>query len=156
LKRWSDTDLPGQLVGVVSLTRGSLCEPDSVSIWANLEHIGTDDRVHGYPPNNRGAVLSYAVGFSNHYPEVGGNYEQPSSVVLSSIPAWCVPGHAGSEDFGVSGPWIRLDVNTHEHDEHGQPTGARKHASVVIDVEAARSLAQDLLEWADGRHVYPP
>jgi hypothetical protein len=92
LKRREDADLPSQLLGVVSLTRGSLCEPEPVSIWANLEHIGTDDRVHGYPPNNRGAVLSYAVGFSNHYPEVGGNYEQPSSVVLSSIPAWCVPG----------------------------------------------------------------
>lgn len=136
--------------------RAPVCEPERVSIWADLEHIGTDERIHGYPPHNRGVVLSYAEGFSNHYPETGGSFEQPSAVVLSSIPAWCVPGHTGSEDFGVSGPWLRLDVNTAEHDEHGQPTGARKHVSVVIDVEAARSLAQDLLEWADSRHVYPP
>jgi hypothetical protein len=86
-----------------------------------------------------------------------------SAAITSSRHLWCfrafLPGaypDKGSEDFGVSGPWLRLDVNTHEHDEHGQPTGARKIASVVIDVEAARSLAQDLLEWADGRHVYPP
>jgi hypothetical protein len=74
---------------------------------------------------------------------------------LSTIPAWCVPGHDGEEGFDASGPWLRLDVNSHEHDDRRHPTGARKSASVVIDIDAARSSARDLLEWADGEHVFP-
>lgn len=124
-----------------------------MSIWANREHIGTDSRIPDSGLHHRGVALSYAEGFSNHYPEVDGEYERPASVLVSDVPRWCVPGHEEADDR-TTGPWLRLDVNSERHVE-GRATGEPAVASVVLDVDAARALAAELLAWVEEPHVYP-
>lgn len=124
-----------------------------MSIWVNHEHVGTDLRVTGTGLHHRSVVLSYAEGFSNHYREIDGDYERPASVLISHVPIWCVPGHDEATEE-ATGPWLRLDVNSERH-VAGKPTGEPASASVVLDIDAARTLAADLLAWAYGPHVLP-
>jgi hypothetical protein len=147
--------------------RGKGC---AVSIWGNWPDVGyeIDTRLskdeHGEPilvavgheGPERGEVRSYATGFSNHYPTTDGEYEQPANVGISGMPAWCVPGHS-DEYTDDLGPWVRLDVQTCEHDfaAGGTPTGRYDVASVVMDEAAARALAADLIAWADRPKVQP-
>lgn len=145
-----------------------------MSIWSSWAEIGTDVRTrlahdeHGepmlvksgrQPRPERGRVRSYATGFSNHYPTCDGKYEQPANVGISSIPEWCVPGHVNGEDndYESVGEWVRLDVQTAEHDSNkgGKSTGRYDLACVVLDETAARALAADLLEWADRPKAAP-
>lgn len=117
-----------------------------MSIWASHEDIGWDE------PGFRGDALPGDVRtyvHSGHYPTTD---DKPASVGTSSIPSYCIPGHADELDDG-SGPWLRLSVSIW-HDEFRRPMIA-DGATVVLDVEAARSLAADLLEWADQEHVTP-
>lgn len=124
-----------------------------MSIWCSWEDIGYDTFTGEWV---RGEVRSYATGFSNHYPTTDGTYEQPSSVGIATIPVWCVPGHREEMDKTV-GPWVRLDVWTADHSftDGGQFTGRYDTASVVMDETAARSLAADLLAWADREKAHP-
>lgn len=124
-----------------------------MSIWVNHEHVGTDLLVPETGLHQRGVVLSYAEGFSNHYPEIDGDYERLSAVLIPHIPIWCVPGHDDATEE-ATGPWLRLDVNSERH-VAGKPTGEPASASVALDIDAARTLAADLLAWADGPHVFP-
>lgn len=144
-----------------------------MSIWCNWEEIGYDvDPPHlaemgveyvklGDHPDpfvaERGEVLSYAEGFSNHYPTRDREYEQRANVNINHIPAWCVPGHRDDFSDRLIGEWTRLDIFTAEHDFHqgGKPNGQYISASVVMDEAAARALAADLLEWADRPKAYP-
>lgn len=153
-----------------------------MSIWVSGEHIGTETwegyevepgmvsidlgdgkaraqaeedgspRVHHRA--QRGQVRAYRDGFSNHYPD---DTDAPGSIDLAWIPSWCVPGH-DEEDYSACGEWARLSIDcdgamTWWVKEGDEPTPKPVHASVVLDVEAARSLAADLLEWADRPHL---
>ena len=128
-----------------------------MSIWSSWETIGYDIPLGENPERpERGVVRSYATGFSNHYPTVDGDYEQPANVGVASIPSWCVPGHHddGSDD---PGPWLRLDVYSAEHssEDGGKATGRGESVSVVLDEDAARALAGDLLSWAETPKTRP-
>lgn len=119
-----------------------------MSIWANKEHVGTDDRVDGYPPNNRGQVLSYPESFSNHYR----SRRQPRAAAMCSALDYPLLVRARAHGRGGHRDFRALDSARrphHEHDEDGWPTGARKSAAVVLDIEAAVSLAKDPTEWAN-------
>lgn len=142
-----------------------------MSIWVNAaDHIGTDptdwrDARTGKPVRKKaqgGNVLSYAEGFSNHFPDTTGNHERPAAVALASIPVWCVPGHRDDEyDEKTVGPWLRLEVAAPETLNHwvksgaGQPVAEERHATVVMDESAARSLVAQLNEWLDRPKARP-
>lgn len=116
----------------------------------------------------RGQVRAYREGFSNHYPD---ETDGPALICLATIAPWCTPGHGFAEgasldcarcgeqhEYPETGEWIRLDVSSPHAlswwtKDGVNPTPAPVDASVVLDVEAARSLAADLLEWADGPHL---
>lgn len=133
-----------------------------MSIWCSHEDVGYEVGLKDaakYDPRG-GEVRSYAEGFSNHYPTTDGEWEQPASVGIAHVAPWCVPGWEGREDdldYPQCGPWVRLDVVTHEHtwEDGGKPTGRDLFAAVVMDEAAARTLAADLLEWADREKVHP-
>ena len=123
-----------------------------MSIWASHDPVGHDD----HEPLRGGDVRSYATGWSNHYPTTDGEVEQPAAVGIAHIPTWCVPGHRDADDYDdfPLGPWVRLDVITHDH-ENGKPVSGPWSHSVVMDEAAARQLAADLLKWADAPKVHP-
>ena len=94
-----------------------------MSIWCSLETIGWDDDrwtdIDGNPitaERHGGEVRSYANGWSNHYPTTDGEVEQRASIDLADISAWCVPGHQDIANFDERGPWLRLSVNSANHD----------------------------------------
>lgn len=123
-----------------------------MSIWSSRADIGYDEWP-GEEPKPPGDVRSYAVGWSNHYPTP--DVEKPAFIGTASIPPWCVPGHqdeAADEDM-ATGPWLRVHVVTW-NDEYDRPMIA-DGATVILDVDAARSLAAELLSWADGEHIEP-
>ena len=133
-----------------------------MSIWSSADYIGTIHR----EPAQRGHVLTYAKGFSNHYPDHTGAHERPASLAVADIPEWCVPGHEHTyADFDSTddstGPWLRLDVNAHESlnhwvkDDHGNPTVEHINASVVLDEAAARALRDDLDAWLERPKIHP-
>ena len=126
-----------------------------MSIWASTTTAGHDP--DGLHPMRGGQVRSYADGWSNHYPTTNGDVEQPAGIHLAIIPSFCVPGHADEdEEDEPTGPWLRLDVDTREHDRNdGMPTGRRRFASVILDPPAAQQLAADLAEWAAQDHTEP-
>src|SRR5262245_27104126 len=98
-----------EAVSIVASTRLVLCEGALMSIWASHDPIGTEvrsDRARDF----RGDVLSFATGWSSHYPSTGGDVEQPAPVRLAIMPRWCVPGHEDEEDFESTGPWVRVDL----------------------------------------------
>lgn len=126
-----------------------------MSIWCSWEDVGHGDHFDSGPSPRGGDVRSYASGWSNHYPTADGTVEQPASVGLAHIAPWCVPGREDAdEDAGTVGPWVRLDVVTYDH-ERGIPTGGPWAHSVVMDEAAARTLAADLLRWADMPKITP-
>jgi hypothetical protein len=127
-----------------------------MSIWCPWEEVGYDTEVGEPTTASRGEVRSYAEGFSNHYPD--DQIERPSSINVAHIPRWCVPGHRddSDEDYCDGAPvgdWCRLDVTTWDGN-YKDPKGPWCH-SVVLDETAARSLAADLLAWAEREKVHP-
>lgn len=141
-----------------------------MSIWCSWEHIGTDPRdwreADGTPvPKTaaRGDVLSYAQGWSNHYPDHTGEAERPAVLALAHIAPWCVPGHGVDDaDYDAVGPWLRLEVaapeslNFWQKDEEGRPLVEKESATVVLDEEAVRSLRDDLTAWLERPKAQPP
>lgn len=124
-----------------------------MSIWCSWDHIGSDPRD---AEQQGGQVRSYAHGFSNHYPTTDGEYEQPAAVALAHIAPWCVPGHGDpcttcvvSHDHPEVGPWLRMEVASHEHSwkDGGIPTGREEGATIVMDEDAVRALRDDLTRW---------
>ena len=122
-----------------------------MSIWASRINIGHDNSPwpEERPP---GEVRSYANGWSNHYPTP--DVEKPAFVGTAHIPPYCVPGHgddAASEE--ATGPWLRLHVAVW-NEELGSPM-IPDGGAIILDPDAARSLAAELLSWADSEHVQP-
>lgn len=127
-----------------------------MSIWCSHPSVGYDEYRDPFDgPNPRGQVLTYAVGFSNHYPEVGGDEERPAEVAIASIAPWCVPGHLKHDDEtyvcecgenyahnNATGTWLRLDLDA-KADRNGNPV----NASVVMDEAAVTALIADLSAW---------
>lgn len=155
-----------------------------MSIWCSWPHIGTDPTVmydagggcyevdldgtqaRGRTPveqaAERGNVLSYAEGWSNHYPTLDGKAERPAALALASMPHWCVPGVAeGDHDYESAGPWLRVEVaapetlNFWRKDGDGNPAVETQGATVVLDEEAVRSLVDDLTTWLDRPKARP-
>jgi hypothetical protein len=140
-----------------------------VSIWCSWEHIGTDPRrwtdEKGRPNPKvaeRGHVLSYAVGWSNHYPDHTGEAERPAVLALAHIAPWCVPGNREEEvDHDAVGPWLRLEVAAPEtldfwtKGDDGRPSVVEEGATVVLSEEAVRSLRDDLTRWLDAPKARP-
>lgn len=154
-----------------------------MSIWCSWSHIGTDmtdwyevteglaemDLGDGERPKGRlvpkvaerGNVVSYAEGFSNHYPNLDGTHERPAAVAVAHIPSWCVPGYRDHEVFDEVGPWLRLEVaatqtlNFWEKDEDGNPKVEDNGATVCLDVEAVTALRDDLNKWLEMEHLTP-
>lgn len=145
-----------------------------MSIWCSgTEHIGTDPHDWLEPDGTpipkvaqRGIVLSYAEGFSNHFPDETGTHERPAVVALADIAPWCVPGHdedcgpcGRRHDYPDTGPWLRLEVEAPEtlnywaKDAEGNPAVERDGATVILDREAAKALRDDLTEWLDRPHL---
>ncbi|MGZ6852492.1 MAG: hypothetical protein ACXVGC_00255 [Mycobacteriaceae bacterium] len=125
-----------------------------MSIWCSWESVGYDDSDPKTPRG--GEVRSYASGWSNHYPT--DDVELPTSVGLAHIAPWCVPGYEQGNEVEIEhlvGPWVRLDVLTHEY-RNGKPVEPDPWChSVVMDEAAARQLAADLLTWADTPKAQP-
>jgi len=110
-----------------------------VSIWCSSPAIGQAANDAPRP----GVVLTYADGFSNHYPDMTGSHEWPASVEIAEIAPWCVPGHEECDECDEhAGPWLRLSM-----------WALGLNAAVVLDEAAARELAGDLLAWADRKKV---
>lgn len=137
-----------------------------MSIWCSWEHIGTHPTDGKWktpegepvPPEGavRGNVLSYADGFSNHYPDLTGENERPACIELAHIAPWCTPGHSEPDvDYDAVGGWLRLEVacpevvNYWEKDDDGDPTIKPEGATVVLDEEAVRALRDDLTAWLE-------
>ncbi|MGC0251527.1 hypothetical protein [Pseudactinotalea sp. Z1748] len=136
-----------------------------MSIWATLCHIGTD-YLDERPQPERGHVLTYAEGWSNHYPNLTGEAELPAMIGLAEMPGWCVPGHwLTAEDpsdgaYDHKGPWVRLDLHAEcalnfWGDGTARPSVEKVNASIVLDEEAARSLRDDLDAWLSEPKAYP-
>lgn len=155
-----------------------------MSIWCSGAHIGTDPTVMYSAGDGlyevdldgtrsrgrtavaqtaeRGNVVSFADGFSNHYPNLTGTHERPAALAIATIPHWCVPGvEEGDFDYDAAGPWLRLEVtapetlNFWEKDEAGNPKIEQEGATVILDEEAARSLRDDLTAWLDRPKAQP-
>jgi hypothetical protein len=112
-----------------------------MSIWSSWEEI---------------PCRSYANGWSNHYPTTTGTVERDGCAVdIASIPAYCVPGH--DDDDGVAvGPWLRLSVDSVEHDFSApENVLGDRSASVVLDRDAVAALRDQLQDWLDRPEVYP-
>lgn len=143
-----------------------------MSIWCSDATTGFDDGAES-PRTIGGHVLSFAGGWSNHYPDRF-VVERPAAVHLASIAPWCVPGHfypvpGGTvcetcrveHDYPECGPWVRLDLDSPNaltwwpDDDLPTPQPAPIFASVVLDQAAARSLAAHLTAWADRPKVHP-
>jgi hypothetical protein len=148
-----------------------------MSIWCSWAHIGTDPNEWTDLDGNRieqvaerGNVVSYAEGFSNHHPDLSGSHERPAVVAVSTIAPWCVPGHdQNGERYACTGcgqyhdtevgPWLRLEVaapqtlNFWTKNEDGEPTTEERHATVALDREAVESLRNDLSTWLEADHV---
>lgn len=134
-----------------------------MSIWVSHDAIGTNfiDKT----AEQRGNVLTYAEGFSNHHPNHDGTHERPASIGTAHTPPWCVPGHREAfpdyDEHGTVGPWLRLDLHAPEalnfwrKDDNGNPAVERLHASVVLDETAAKALMGDLMDWLMRPKVHP-
>ena len=61
-------------------------------------------------------------------------------IETAHIPAWCDSPRGADDDFERLAAWLRLMVGTE---------AAGSVATVLIDKDAARALAHDLLQWAD-------
>jgi hypothetical protein len=128
-----------------------------VSIWVPIAGVGVTD-YWGDDPD--GTVLTYADGWSNHYPD--GEVERPAAVGLSAIPPWCVPGNSDAYDAEENehpGPWLRLHLLTRPSGPRAtgdEPRRIADGATVLLTPDAARALAAELTKWADLDHTLPP
>lgn len=156
-----------------------------MSIWCSWPHIGTDPtvmydeggglyevdidgkRARGRKPveqrPERGNVVSYADGFSNHYPDLTGTHERPAVIAVASVPHWCVPGvEEGDYSDDSAAPWLRMEVvapeslNFWAKDADGNPAIEERAALVILDEEAVRSLRDDLTAWLDRPKAMTP
>ncbi|MFE9232028.1 hypothetical protein [Cellulosimicrobium funkei] len=127
-----------------------------MSIWVPIAGVGHSD-YWGDDPD--GTVLTYADGWSNHYPD--GEVERPAAVGLSAIPPWCVPGHSPDDhddEADQPGPWLRLHLLTRPSGpraEGDEPRRITDGATVLLTPDAARALAAELTKWADLDHTKP-
>lgn len=144
-----------------------------MSIWISWAHIGTDphewrelDGTLIPTTAERGTVLSYAAGFSNHFPDLTGTHERPAVLALADIAPWCVPGHDETcepcgtrHNYPDTGPWLRIEVAAPEalnfwtKDADGNPTVESEGATVILDRAAASALRDDLNRWLDRPHL---
>lgn len=123
-----------------------------MSIWCSGRVIGHDPAWID-DDEQVGDVRSYAGGWSNHYPDQ--TVEQPANIDTAHIPVWCVPGHRGEVDR-VIGPWLRLCVQSWEHDfRNPTETVGQVNAAVVLDEAAVRALVDDLTDWLARPKAYP-
>ena len=115
-------------------------------------------------------AITYCEGWSNHYPEPGGEWELPAGVSLAAIAPWCVPGHgytqSGDCENGCSsheknpevGPFVRLDVHAESSrskwPSEPDPSPAWCH-SVIMDEDQARELRDQLSTWLERPKVHP-
>lgn len=168
------------LAGPSAIVCHIVCQPfgkgAAVSIWCSWEDIGwnpggryhyDDGRVVNEPGRfDRGRALSYAQGFSNHHPDETGEHEAPATIGVAHIAPWCVPGHfedcdCGGHDYPECGEWLRLSVDAPgalswwTKPGEDKPRREPVHADVLLDEQAARALAADLLKWADMPKVRP-
>lgn len=132
-----------------------------MSIWCSHEGIGFDDSFRRARKPAGGQVRSYATGWSNHYPTTSGKVERRASLDLASIAPWCVPGHEelaeiGNGDDYACGPWLRLSIDSSEHD-YKNPANVLgpAHADVVMDEAAVRELVRQLNVWLTRPKVHP-
>lgn len=137
-----------------------------MSIWCSWPQVGYD--VHAEEPLRGGEVLTFAQGFSNHFPDSERTHELPAAIDLAHIAPWCVPGHdepcptcGGGHDHPEVGPWVRLSVRADAglsfwaKDEDGNPIQERVEADVVLDEAAALRLFHDLGDWLQMPKVHP-
>lgn len=146
-----------------------------MSIWCSYPTIGWDDEgadVGGMvidadgvrdpePHWSGGEVRSYAVGWSNHYPD--GTAEYPASIDLADIAPWCVPGWWDRSDEldREVGPWLRMGVHSPHavtywsKDAEGNPTPNPEVATVVLDVAAVQALYDQLGRWLAAEKITP-
>lgn len=125
-----------------------------MSIWVSHDDIGFDSwRDYKGKPKG-GQVRSYATGWSNHYPTTSGHVERRAAIDLAHIPAWCAGGD--DDDFTSVGRWLRLSVDSWQHNYH-KPTEVigKETATVVMDEDAVRALVAQLTEWLDTPKVSP-
>lgn len=127
-----------------------------MSIWVPVADIGaTDD--WGDEPD--GTVLTYADGWSNHYPD--GEVERPATISLSTISPWCVPGNHDdydAEEQDEPGPWLRLSPITRRSGPRAignEPPTIPDGSTVLLTPDAARKLAAELIRWAALDHTMP-
>lgn len=104
-----------------------------MSIYATRLDIPDDE--------DTGTVIAYR---GSHLQPNPADRPANTSVDTAHIPGFCVTGHPDQHDPWPVGEWLRLAV-----DGHGG------HATVLIDETAARSLAADLVAWADTPKVAP-
>jgi hypothetical protein len=125
-----------------------------MSIWCSRVVVGFDEGAEGPQPFG-GQVRSYATGWSNHYPSVGGEVEQEAMIDTAHLAADCVPGH-DDIDWPNVGPWFRLGVITPRHDWHN-PTKiiGVDEATVVMDEAAVRALVAEPQDWLALPKVHP-
>lgn len=127
-----------------------------MSIWVPIAGVGVTD-YWGDDPD--GTVLTYADGWSNHYPD--GEVERPAAIGLSAIPPWCVPGQdieVPETEHTKPGPWLRLHLLTRPSGPRATGDEQRRiadGATVLLTPDAARALAAQLTRWADLDHTKP-
>jgi hypothetical protein len=77
------------------------------------------------------------------------------------VPHWCVPGvEEGDYDYDAAAPWLRLEVAAPESlnfwvKDDDEPTVEDRHATVVLDEEAVRSLRDDRTAWLERPKAMP-
>lgn len=127
-----------------------------MSIWASLPALGQSDDEE----DERAEVWSYVDGWSNRYPSPHSPdaVEHGAVIDLATIPPYCVPGHHGDADHPNLGPWLRVIVDSWEHDYHTPKErggGRAERASIVMDEDAVRRFVEMLTEWLDRPKVHP-
>lgn len=129
-----------------------------MSIWAPWATVGYEEPRPGRPRSRCPAVLSYAEGWSNHYPDRSGEVEREASVDLAYIPDYCV---SGREEAGRVGAWLRLSATSPlalswwPRDSRSRPAPEPQFAALVLDERAVRALRDELDAWLARPKVGP-
>ncbi len=128
-----------------------------MSIWCSWTAIGFDRQSDGH---RRGDVRTYADGFSNHYPDQTGSHELEAGLGIDHAAPWCVPGHDECSDCDDEvGHYLRLsmwdDGSLYWSAKESPARREPRYMAVVMDVEAARALRDDLDEWLAKAHIEP-
>lgn len=94
-----------------------------------------------------GRVSSYTGNTTTKIPK--GAKDGEAHVGLAHIPSFCWPnGNPDDFDDLPTAPWLRLTVSGRDPN-----TDEYQHAGVCIDVQAARKLAEALMEWVIEDHA---